>query len=106
MVGADGDQVAAGVGAGELDRGGGRVGAVLAELHHLGAAIEAEELLGAVDLDGRRPGEVAAADQLPRATASTHRAIGVAEPDRAVAHAVFDVLVAVDVPHVAPSRAR
>ena len=37
MVGADRDQVAAGVRARQLDGGGGDVGAVLGELHHLGA---------------------------------------------------------------------
>ena len=54
MVGADGDQVAAGIGARQLDGAGGRVRAVLAELHHLGASYEAEKLLRARHLDRRR----------------------------------------------------
>ena len=56
MVGAAGDQVAPGVGAGEPHRARGRVRAVLAELDHLGAVDQAEELLGARDLDAATGG--------------------------------------------------
>ena len=105
MVGAARDQVAPGVGAGEAHRARGRIRAVLAELDHLGAVDQRQELLGARHLDRRRAGEVAAAQQLALHRVD-HRGIGVAEPDRAVAHAVLDVLAAVAVPHPAAAPAR
>ena len=105
MVGAARDQVAPGVGAGEAHRARGRVRAVLAELDHLGAVDQRQEALRARHLERRGAGEVAAAHQLaPRRV--DHRGIGVAEPDRAVAHAVLDVLPAVGVPHPAAEPAR
>ena len=54
MIGAAGDQIAAGIGAGESHGARGRIRAVLAELHHVGAVDQAEELLGARHLDAAR----------------------------------------------------
>ena len=105
VVGAAGDHVAPGIGAGEAHRARGRVGAVLAELDHLGAVDQRQEALRARHLERRGAGEVAAAHQLALRRID-HRGIGVAEPDRAVAHAVLDVLVAVGVPHPAAEPAR
>ena len=105
VIGADRDQLAAGRAARELERRRGRGRAVLGELHHLGAVDQAEERLGALELEGRGPGEVGA-ELERRAHRLDHRGIGVAERDRAQAHAVLDELVAVDVPDVAALAAR
>src|SRR5690606_29100753 len=76
---------------------GSRVGAVLAEFHHLGAMDDAQECFGAIGLDARRPHEIRAAPH------GGHRRVehglkGMAETHRPVAHAEFDEFVAVDVP--------
>jgi hypothetical protein len=105
VVGAAGDQVTAGVGAGQPDRAGGGVRSVTAELHHLGAVDQLQEGLGAGRLDRRRAGEVAAAQQFAL-HGLDHGGIGVTEADGAVAHPVLDVLTAVHVPDPAAGAAR
>ena len=105
MVGAAGDQIAAGVGACQPHRPGGRVGAVLAELDHLGAVDQGQELLRARHLYGRGAREVGASGEF-LLHGLQNRRVGMTETDRAVAHAVFDVLAAVGVPDPASQAAR
>ena len=105
MVGAAGDQIAAGVGACQPHRPGGRVGAVLAKLDHLGAVDQGQELLRARHLYGRGAREVGASGEF-LLHGLQNRRVGMAETDRAVAHAVFDVLAAVGVPDAASQAAR
>ena len=60
MVGADRDEVTAGVGARELDAAGVRGRSVLRELDHLGASRRGEERFGRLELESRRADEVRA----------------------------------------------
>ena len=99
-VAADGHQVTAGVGAGQLQRGGQHRGAVLGKLDHLGAGHQRLQHLGAFQLDGGRAVEVVAQLHLSVGGLNDGR-VGVAEGDGAQAHAVFDEFVAVHVPDVA-----
>ncbi len=99
MVGAEGHPRAPGGGAGEAHRGGGGVGPVLGELHHLGGRHGGQEAFRGLDLHDGRPDEVAAAVEFPPHRLE-HAWVGVAEADRPQAGPVLDVAVAVDVPHV------
>ena len=100
MIDAERDEVATGERARELYCGGVCRRAVLRELDHLGARDEAEERLGRLELEPRRANEVRAAREL-RGDRLDHRRVAVTERDGAQAHPVLDVLVPVDVPHVA-----
>ena len=100
MFGADRDLVAAGVGAGEADRRGGGVGAVLGELDHLAAGDAGEHALGEFDFEGGGADEVGAVFELA-ADGFDYRGVGVAERDGAEAAAVLDEFVTVDVPDAA-----
>ena len=105
VVGAAADQIAAGIGARQPHRPGGRIRSVLAELDHLGAVDQVEELLGARHLHRRGTGEVAAPLEFPLRRLQDRR-IGVPQADRPVAHAVFDVLLALGIPDPAAQAAR
>ena len=104
MVAADGDTVAAGEGARQPHAAVERVGAVLAELDHVGPLDDRQELLRALDLDAGRAREVGAHGQCALSGFQDRRKC-MAERDRAQSHAVFDELVAVDVPDVAAETA-
>ncbi len=104
MIGAARDQIPTGMGPRKPDRARRRIGAVAAELDHFGAGNRLQERLRALDLDSRRPREVRSLfHRLPRR--GENRFIAMAETDGAVAHAVFDELVSIDVPDPAPLAA-
>ena len=98
MVAADGHPRAPGGGAGETHRGGGDVGAVLRELHHVGGRD------GPGSVPRPRPPRWTAGRSCCRGRVPPHRLddrwVGVTETDRPQPGAVLDVAVAVDVPHV------
>ena len=91
MIAAEGHQVAAGVGPGQLQ--GGRVGrrSVLGELDLVGSLDDSEHRLGAFDLDRAGPREVRSQLQLTPHGVEDGR-ISVAERDRPQPHAVLDEL--------------
>src|SRR5262245_23514841 len=74
------------------------------EARQLGAGDETVDELGPADLVLVRGAEVRAEPDLDT-DGLDHGRMAVAEEEGAVAHPVIDVLVAVDVPLVAPSRA-
>ena len=97
MIATQCDAISSGMGARQLDRGRGGGRAVLGELHHVRAVDDAAQLLGALHLERRGPGEVDAV--LHRGDRSAqHGGVGVTECHRAQPHAVLDELIAVDIP--------
>ena len=105
VVGADRDHVAAGVGARELNRAVDRVEPSLQNLT-ISASARARRNVSAHSTSiGAGRAKLVPCCSCARA-ASTTGAIGVAERDRAQAHAVLDELVAVGVPDVAAGAAR
>ncbi len=95
------DQVPAGSGAGEADRGGGDIRTVLGELDHLRARDQLDQLLGEFELDRRGAGEVrAVADRL--GDGFHHPGIGMAQDHRSQPHPPVDELAAVRIPYPAP----
>jgi len=100
MVGTHGDQVPAGVRPGQLDRGGGHVGAVLGKLDHLGAFDQAQQRLGTLHLEDRGPIEIGAREHLA-VRGFDNGGKRMSERDAPQPGTVFDVLVAVGVLHVA-----
>jgi hypothetical protein len=104
VIGAHGDLLATGRPPGELDRGGAGSRSVLGELHHLRTGHDPQDLLGTLEFERGRTGEVGTRGEGGRDRVH-HRRVCVAQRHRAQAHAVLDVLVAVRVPHVATEPA-
>src|SRR5690606_9743120 len=93
---ADRDGGAAGDGAGQADGGGGGVGAVLGEFHHVGARHQVEEGFGGVEFEAGGAGEVDAVGD-GGGDGVDDGPVAVAEGDRPQSHTVFDEFVAVAV---------
>ncbi len=100
VIDAERDEIATGEGARKLDCGGVCRRSVLRELHHVGAGDEAQERLGSLELEPRRAHKVGAVRELCGDRVDDGR-IAVTERHGPQAHAELDVLVPVDVPHVA-----
>ena len=100
MIAADRHIVAASVSTSQPDCSVDCVRPVLAELHHFRRRHQLQESLRAFDFDRRWSSEVGAKPHLPRC--GIHDGfVPMSQCDRAQTHSIFDVLVAVQVPHVA-----
>jgi len=97
VVLATGDQVPSGGGAGQADRGRGRVGAVLAKLDHVAGRHQFQQAFRRDDFERRGAGEVHAVFQFgpDRRHDGLER---MPQRDRTIARGEFDVPIAVGVP--------
>lgn len=96
MIPAAGNHVTPGIGACQTHCAGCCVRTILAELDHFGSVDQFEKAFRAIHLDGAWAREVAPV--LQRIAHSLQdRRIGMAQPHRPVAHAIFDIFIAIDI---------
>ena len=104
LVAADRHHITPGRSSGKSDRRRGDIGAVLRELDHIAVADETKEALGRFDLEGARPNEVRPVLHRRGGRPYDPR-FGMSESDGPQPRAIFDVLVPIDIPHVAAAPA-
>ena len=96
VVRATGDHVTSCIGARETDGSRSCIRSILAEFDHFRAIDQFQETLGAFNLNRAWTGEIAAVLQRI-ANSLQHGRISVAKTHRTIAHAIFDILVAIDI---------